>query len=203
MKELQAFLGMVNFYRRFLPAVAKTLKPLTDALRGKLKSNDVIMWMPECAAAFTAAKHALLQATHLAQPTAGASLSLAVDASATHVGATLQQQLPGDSSCRPLGFFSRPKPLPYAISRVSDPWTARQCRQLAYVAEYTSDICHIAGKEHCSGYSFPPPGHVLRVASTPVSSRSFPAGRWKRPAGYFYTQQPRTAVTGLLSYMCC
>ena len=31
-KELQAFLGMVNFYRRFLPAVARTLRPLTDAL---------------------------------------------------------------------------------------------------------------------------------------------------------------------------
>jgi hypothetical protein len=28
-KELHAFLGMVNFYRRFQPAVAKTWKPLT------------------------------------------------------------------------------------------------------------------------------------------------------------------------------
>ncbi len=40
------------------------------------------------------------------------------------------------------------KPLTYAISRVSDPWTARQSRQLAYVAEYTSDIHHIAGAEN-------------------------------------------------------
>jgi hypothetical protein len=100
---------MVNFYRRFLPAVAKSLKPLTDALRGNLKSGDVIAWSPECAAAFTAAKHALLQATHLAHPTAGASLSLAVDASATHVGAALQQQLQlqGEFSSRPLGFFPK------------------------------------------------------------------------------------------------
>jgi hypothetical protein len=37
------------------------------------------------------------------------------------------------------------KPLTIAINRASDPWTARQCRQLAYVAEYTSDIRHIAG----------------------------------------------------------
>jgi hypothetical protein len=106
-KKLQAFLGMVNFYRRFLPAVAKTLKPLTDVLRGNLKSGDVIAWTPECAAAFTAAKHALLQVTHLAHPTAGASLSLAVDDSATHVGASLQQQLQGEFSSRPLGFFSK------------------------------------------------------------------------------------------------
>jgi hypothetical protein len=37
------------------------------------------------------------------------------------------------------------KPLTYALPRVSDPWMARQSRQLSYVAEYTSDISHIAG----------------------------------------------------------
>ena len=31
---LQRFLGMVNFYRRFLPRIAKTLLPLTDAMVG-------------------------------------------------------------------------------------------------------------------------------------------------------------------------
>jgi hypothetical protein len=30
---LQTFLGMVNFYRRFIPAAANILLPLTDALR--------------------------------------------------------------------------------------------------------------------------------------------------------------------------
>jgi hypothetical protein len=29
-KQLQQFLGLVNFYRRFLPSAARTLKPLTD-----------------------------------------------------------------------------------------------------------------------------------------------------------------------------
>ena len=33
-KELQRFLGMVNFYRRFLPVAAHTLQPLTEALKG-------------------------------------------------------------------------------------------------------------------------------------------------------------------------
>ncbi len=37
------------------------------------------------------------------------------------------------------------KLLTTAINRASEPWTAWQCRQLAYVAEYTSDIRHIAG----------------------------------------------------------
>ena len=33
-KSLQRFLGMLNFYRRFLPGVAEVLRPLTDALAG-------------------------------------------------------------------------------------------------------------------------------------------------------------------------
>jgi Reverse transcriptase (RNA-dependent DNA polymerase) len=32
--HLQTFLGMANFYRRFIPAAAQVLKPLTDALKG-------------------------------------------------------------------------------------------------------------------------------------------------------------------------
>ncbi len=32
-QQLQAFLGVVNFYRRFVPAAARVLKPLTQALR--------------------------------------------------------------------------------------------------------------------------------------------------------------------------
>jgi hypothetical protein len=29
---MQAFLGLLNFYRRFLPGIAKVLRPLMDAL---------------------------------------------------------------------------------------------------------------------------------------------------------------------------
>jgi hypothetical protein len=53
------------------------------------------------------AKQALLSATHLAHPTVGAELSVVVDASATHVGACLQQQLPARRDWQPLGFFSK------------------------------------------------------------------------------------------------
>jgi hypothetical protein len=33
-KHLQCFLGMVNFYLRFLPKCTQVLKPLTDLLKG-------------------------------------------------------------------------------------------------------------------------------------------------------------------------
>jgi hypothetical protein len=40
------------------------------------------------------------------------------------------------------------KPLTHTVFHVCGPWTARQYRLLAYVAEYTSDIRHIAGKDN-------------------------------------------------------
>jgi cleavage and polyadenylation specificity factor subunit 1 len=59
-KQLQQFLGMINFYRRFLPRIAATLRPLTDLLRG---SPKVLDWSPTAAAdVFRAAKSALLAA---------------------------------------------------------------------------------------------------------------------------------------------
>jgi hypothetical protein len=81
-KELQAFLGMVNFYRRFLLGIARTLRPLTDGLRGGKKGSDKLEWSAAIDAAFAGAKKALLSATHLAHPTLGSELSVVVDGNA-------------------------------------------------------------------------------------------------------------------------
>jgi hypothetical protein len=83
LKQLQRFLGLINFYRRFLPSVAQTLKPLTDLLRGNPKALD---WSPAADAAFKAAKAALVAAVPLSHPAPNATLALTVDASDSHVG---------------------------------------------------------------------------------------------------------------------
>lgn len=44
--------------------------------------------------------------------------------------------------------FTDHKPLSFAMSKVSEPWSARQTRQLAYISEFTTDIQHIAGQEN-------------------------------------------------------
>jgi RNase H-like domain found in reverse transcriptase len=53
------------------------------------------------------AKAAVAAATHLAHPKVGAELSLAVDASADHVGTALQQRPTAAAPWQPLGFFSK------------------------------------------------------------------------------------------------
>ena len=44
--------------------------------------------------------------------------------------------------------FTDHKPLTFAMSKISDPWSARQQRHLSYVSEYTTDIQHVDGKNN-------------------------------------------------------
>jgi hypothetical protein len=78
LKGLQRFQGLIIFYRRFLPGIAATLLPLTNALRGSPRHLDVTA---EMTAAVAAAKNALAAATGLAHPLPHAQLALVTDAS--------------------------------------------------------------------------------------------------------------------------
>ena len=100
--QLRRFLGMLNFYRRFLPHCAQQLLPLTQLLQGNPKS---ITLTPEACHAFSTAKEALADVTLLAHPNPTAPLFLSADASNSAVGASLQQQV--EDGLQPLAFFSR------------------------------------------------------------------------------------------------
>lgn len=104
-KDLRQFLGMINFYRRFMRRTAQDQAPLNNLLKGNKKGKAPIYWNPAADAAFVACKETLAKATLLAHPKLGAKLSLVCDASDHTVGAALQQ-LVGDY-WEPLGFFSK------------------------------------------------------------------------------------------------
>jgi hypothetical protein len=88
-KQLQRFLGLVNFYRRFIPGATGILKPLSDALKGVTRA--ALQWTPAIVAAFEATKAAVCNATQLDHPNPDAEVNLVVDASDTHICAVLQQ----------------------------------------------------------------------------------------------------------------
>ena len=100
-KELQRFLGMVNYYRRFIPRAAHHLHHLFDALKGKPKE---LIWGEGCDLSFEATKEALAQATLLHHPKSGAHLALTTDASQLAVGGVLEQW--GTKGWEPLAFYS-------------------------------------------------------------------------------------------------
>jgi hypothetical protein len=99
-KKLREFLGMVNFYHRFILHCAGRLHPLH-----KLLSSTDFIWSPECEEASQFCKSALASATLLVHPHYNAPASITFDASDLAVGAVLEQFI--DHEWRPIGFFSR------------------------------------------------------------------------------------------------
>jgi hypothetical protein len=57
-----------------------------------------------------------------------------------------------------------------ALARTSDPWTARQCRHLAYVAEFTSDVRHVAGQDNIVADALSRPPVASLVPPTPSAA---------------------------------
>ena len=100
-KELQRFLGMVGYYRRFIPNAATHLFHLFEALKGKPKALE---WTAECQKSFDATKAALAAATLLHHPRPGAPLALTTDASNIAIGGVLEQR--GPNGWEPLAFWS-------------------------------------------------------------------------------------------------
>ena len=101
---LQRYLGMINYYRRFMPRLAATLAPLHGAVSDAGKSK-VIKWTDQCDDAFRSSKEALARATLLHHPDPAAPTILTVDASDVAVGAELAQVQ--GSTRVPVAFFSR------------------------------------------------------------------------------------------------
>ena len=104
-RKLREYLGLINFYRRFLPDCAKLLLPLTNLLSGKVNSNTPITWTTTAESAFEQSKASLAQATMLHHPRHDAPTCIATDASNHAVGAVLQQLIDGTWS--PIAYFSK------------------------------------------------------------------------------------------------
>ena len=101
-KFLQEFLGMVNFYHRFIPKAVQLMCPLYEALKNKVPRHAVD-WSEERVIAFREAKNALANSTMLAHPTPNAPIAITTDASDYAVGAVHKQWV--NSAWRPLDFF--------------------------------------------------------------------------------------------------
>ena len=83
--ELRSFLGMVNYYRKFIPNLAGKLHPLYSLLKNGTKWN----WSVDCAQVFDKIKTLLVQAPVLVHYIPKLPLRLAGDVSSYGIGAAL------------------------------------------------------------------------------------------------------------------
>ena len=104
-RKLKQFLGLINFYHRFLPSCAQILQPLHDLLKVAPKGNASLTWTDGALTAFQDSKEALAAASLLVHPHPDAPTCILTDASDTAVGAVLQQRI--DNKWCPLAYFSR------------------------------------------------------------------------------------------------
>uniref|UniRef100_G3N6S3 Reverse transcriptase/retrotransposon-derived protein RNase H-like domain-containing protein n=1 Tax=Gasterosteus aculeatus TaxID=69293 RepID=G3N6S3_GASAC len=103
-KALQEFLGMVNFYHRFIPRAAQLMQPFCESPAGVPRHVSFLEPHSSCSP-FADTKAALAQATMLAHTSATASIAINSDASDYAVGAVYKQWVGG--AWLPLAFFSR------------------------------------------------------------------------------------------------
>lgn len=104
----EEFLGMVNYYRRFIPKLADLCYPIHQhltVLRKLPKTQANFSWPEPCSTAFEHIKVALADATLLAHPKRNATFSISTDASNVAVAGVLQQHI--DGGIEPLAFFSK------------------------------------------------------------------------------------------------
>ncbi|XP_029904245.1 LOW QUALITY PROTEIN: uncharacterized protein K02A2.6-like [Myripristis murdjan] len=102
MTELKAYLGLLNYYNRFLPNLSTLLAPLHHLLR-----KDVVWsWGDRQEEAFRRSKDLLKSADVLVHYSGGRPLILACDASPYGVGAVLSHRME-DGTEKPIGFVSR------------------------------------------------------------------------------------------------
>lgn len=99
-RQIRRFLGMVNYYRRFIGDFSEITAPISDLLAGKPK---IVRWTSEAEQAFRKIKERLITAPILANPDFDKEFSVQTDASDRAVAGVLTQLQEGSE--RAISFF--------------------------------------------------------------------------------------------------
>ena len=100
--ELRSFLGLVYYYRKFIPQLASVTQPLNELLCKK----TYLKWTAKCERAFTTLKGQLTSTKVLVHYDVNLPLRLAFDASAYDVGAVMSHVIKNDDE-KPMAYASR------------------------------------------------------------------------------------------------
>ncbi|GJP77401.1 hypothetical protein CLOP_g7799 [Closterium sp. NIES-67] len=135
LKELQSFLGFVNYVRRFIPNMAGLSAPLTD----RLKDHVCFWWGEKQQAAFDQLKIALTSppVLHISDP--NRPYEVVTDASDIAIGAVLLQDF-GDG-LQPVAYESR------KLQGAEKNYTVHDKEMLAIVHAFKTWRCYLTGAD--------------------------------------------------------
>ena len=132
-KGVQSFMGMVNYYRQFIPNMAEISAPLTNLTKKYVRFE----WTLECQEAFEQLKQALTQAPVLAHPDLSKPYILYTDASATAVGGILVQEQEGTE--RVIAYVS------HKFTGAAQNWSAIEKEAYAVLYSLKKFHCYLYG----------------------------------------------------------
>ena len=104
-KQVRSLLGLLSFYRRYIPGFASVAAPLTDLTKEGGRSCRPIHWTPDCASALQEIQDILSRKPVLLLPRLDLPFVLQTDASSSGLGAVLLQEF--EDSLHPVCFASR------------------------------------------------------------------------------------------------
>ncbi|CAM4626007.1 unnamed protein product [Lepidochelys kempii] len=127
-KQVQSFLGLAGYYRRFVPHYSQIAAPLTDLT--KKKQPNAVQWTGKCQKAFNQLKATLMSDPVLRAPDFDKPFLVTTDASERGVGAVLMQKGP-DQEFHPVVFLSK------KLSERESNWsvTEKECYAIVYALE--------------------------------------------------------------------
>ena len=99
--QLQSFLGLTGYYRRFVPTYGELIYRLTHLLNNKIAYD----WTNQCQQAFEELKKSLISNSVLAYPDYNKQFILDTDASGFACGAILSQMNDSGDE-RPIAYYS-------------------------------------------------------------------------------------------------
>ncbi|GFU65976.1 retrovirus-related Pol polyprotein from transposon opus [Trichonephila clavipes] len=103
-KEIRSFLGLISYYREYIPNFASLVLPLTELTKNRVP--NIILWNEAAEQAFTKLKAQLVKAPSLYTPNLSEPYQLYTDASATAIGACLSLN-DEKGKKNPIAFFSK------------------------------------------------------------------------------------------------
>lgn len=143
-KEVRRIIGMLSWYRRFIPSFSTLISPFTSLLKKGAKFS----WDSKCEDAFRAIKNVLISAPILTCPNFEHEFILQTDASAYGVGAVLYQVYDGREHV--ICYVSR------TLSRQERVYSATERELLAVLFGIEKLRCYLEGAKFsviCDHYS--------------------------------------------------